>query len=272
MPSIDLARLRKQALRLADFYFAPEEFVRYLNTTLDSYVDYTVRGRRPSAAGSNLATHRTPVVVMRQIEHELAPLAAASQNAAASLALADRLWDEAWLESRLLAAFILGRVPPEEAPLVARLTAWVAQTPDSVLRAQVLELSQYRMRRQAPDILLQLVGEWLRPERRHFWPAAIQAAIAAAHDSAFKNLPALMASLEPAIRTSPPEMQLEFEALILALFSVSPAETIFLVRQILSTSDDPATALMFRRMSPSFSPELQEEIREILRRKPGSAA
>ena len=76
MPSIDLARLRKQALRLADFFFAPDEFVRHLNATLDSYVNYTVRGRRPASPGGNLPTHRTPAVVLRQIEHELAPLAA----------------------------------------------------------------------------------------------------------------------------------------------------------------------------------------------------
>ena len=60
-------------------------------------------------------------------------------------------------------------------------------------------------------MFLQLIGEWLRPERPRFWPAAIQAAIAAAEDPAFPNLPALMASLEPALRAAPAELQLEFE-------------------------------------------------------------
>jgi hypothetical protein len=272
MPSIDLARLRKQALRLADFYFAPDEFMRQLNTTLDSYVNYTVRGHRTTAAGSSLPTHRTPEVVMRQIEHELSPLASTSEHAAASLALADRLWDDAWLESRLLAAFLLGRVPPEEAPLVARLTAWVADLRDPELRARLLETSLYRMRRDAPDMLLQLVREWLRPERQRFWPAAIRASITAAQDPAFPDLPALMALLEPALQRAPTELQLEFEALILALFAVSPTETAYLIRQVLVSSDQSATAVMFRRMSPAFPAELQEEIRESVRGKPTSVA
>jgi hypothetical protein len=272
MPSIDLARLRKQALRLADFYFAPEEFVRHFNSTLDTYVNYTIRGRRPASAGSNLPTHRTPDVVIRQIEHELTPLASAPENASASLALADRLWDEAWVESRMLAAFLLGRVPPEEAPLIARLTAWIAQIRDPELRARLLGSSLYRMRRESPDMFIQLVAEWLRPERPRSWSAAIQASITAAQDPAFPNLPALMAVLDAPLRTAPAALQLEFEALILALFAVSPTETGFLVRQVLVTSDEPSTAIMFRRMSPALPAELQEEINEIVRGRPASVA
>jgi hypothetical protein len=272
MPSIELARLRKQALRLADFFFAPDEFVRYLNTTLDTYVNYTVRGRRPAAAGSNLPSHRTPAVVMRQIEHELTPIASGADHAAASLALADRLWDEGWLESRLIAAFVLGRIPPEEAPVIARITAWIAQVRDPEIQAWLLENGLHRMRRDAPDMLLQLIAEWLRPERPRLWPAAIKAASAAAKDPAFPNLPALMASLEPALRAAPPDMQLEFEGLILALHGVSPTETHFLIRQILTTSVEPSAAVLFRRMSPALPPELQEEIREIAREKPAGTS
>ena len=272
MPSIDLARLRKQALRLADFFFAPEEFARHLNSTLDSYVNYTVRGRRPAVAGSNLDSHRTPAVVIRQIEHELAPLASAAEHAAASVALADRLWDELWLECRLLAAYILGRVPPEEAPLIARLTAWIGQVRDPELRGRLLDTSLFSMRTEAPDLFLQLIGEWLRPERLRFWPAAFQAAISAARDPTFPNLPALLSALEPALRQAPAEMQLDLEALLVALMGVSPTETTFLVRQILLSSDEVSTALLFRRMSPALPPELQEEIRELARGKPASVA
>ncbi|HET6845613.1 MAG TPA: DNA alkylation repair protein [Anaerolineales bacterium] len=270
MPSIDLARLRKQALRLAEFFFAPDEFVRYLNTTLDSYVNYTVRGRRAAAAGSNLPAHRTPPVVLRQIEHELMAIASSAEHSAASLALADRLWDEGWLETRLLAAFLLGRVPPEEAPLIARLTAWIAQIRDTELRARLVESSLLRMRRDAPDMLLQLIAEWLRPERPRFWPAAIQAGIAAARDSAFADLPGLMATLEPALRAAPADMQLELEGLLSALYAVSPTETIYLLRQVLVASQEPSTVTMFRRMSPALPRELQEDIREIVRSRPAS--
>ena len=76
MPSIDLARLRKQASRLAEFFFVPDEFTRQLNAVLDSYVNYTRRKSQAVAPGVKLPTHRTPSVILRQIELTLAPLAA----------------------------------------------------------------------------------------------------------------------------------------------------------------------------------------------------
>lgn len=272
MPSIDLARLRKQALRLSDFFFAPEDFARNLNATLDTYVNYTARARRPASAGSNLPTHRTPSVVMRQIEQEIAPIATAPQNADAALALADQLWDEGWLETRLLAAFILGRISPEEAPLIARLTAWTAQVRDPGLRLQLLDASLVRMRKESPDMFLQMLGEWLRPERPRLWSDAIRAAISAIRDPHFGNLPALMAALQSIVRDAPSQIQLDLEALLLALYEASPTETTYFVREVLSSTDDPLTAVAFRRMSPSFPQQLREDIREFVRGKPFSVA
>jgi hypothetical protein len=95
MPAIDLARLRKQANRLADFFFLPEDFRRILRETLDFYVNRTLRRSQSVAPGSNLPTYRTPIEVLRQIEVSLGPLA--KENPHYALELADTLWDEGYL-------------------------------------------------------------------------------------------------------------------------------------------------------------------------------
>lgn len=272
MTSIDLARLRKQTLRLADFFFAPDEFVRNFHTTLDSYVNYTVRTRRPARPGGRLPAHRTPPVVLRQIEQTLAALASASENAPATLALADRLWDEAWRETRLLAAYLLGQIPPQEAPVIARLTAWIGTIREPELRADLLETSLRRMRKNAPDIFLRLINEWARPERARLWPAALRAGIAAAKDPAVGYFPSLVETLEPVIRSAPAEMQLDVEELFNALFDASPTETTFLVRQMLAAPGDQPAAIVFRRMMPSLPAPLRDEIRELARGKSFSEA
>ena len=102
MPAIDLARLRKQANRLADFFFLPDEFMKHLREMLDFYVNYTLRTVENVAPGSNLKTYRTPPAVLTQIENELRAVAEANPQFA--LELADILWDEGALETRLLAA------------------------------------------------------------------------------------------------------------------------------------------------------------------------
>lgn len=267
MPAIDLARLRKQSARLAEFFFVPDEFIRHVHEMLDSYVNYTVRKPPALAPGANLHTYRTPSVIVKQIEQELAALAARPENSDAALELADRLWDEEWLETRMLAAYLLGSIPPREERLLARLTAWTQQLYDADMRAELLSTSLARLRKEAPDLFLALVSEWLRPQRTALWPNGIQAVISAASDPEFTNLPPLMKVMEPIVEAAPAKLQNEIEALILAFYAASPTETSYFVRHVLTDSQDPMTAITFRRISTSLPAELREEVREFLRGK-----
>jgi hypothetical protein len=267
MPAIDLSRMRKQAARLADFFFLPDEFIRHLHEMLDFYVNYTVRKPPASAPGANLRSYRTPPVIVRQIEQELMGRAGSPENAGAALELADRLWDEEWLETRILAAFLLGSIPPREERLLARLTAWSRQLYDADLRAELLDTSLVRLRREAPDLFLELVGEWLQPQRLTLWQNGIQAVMSAVADREFHNLPPLMKVIEPVVKSAAPRLQKNIEALVRALYAASPTETTYFVRQVLMDSDDPQTTMTFRRISPSLPRELQEEIRDFLRGK-----
>lgn len=267
MPSIDLARLRKQAARLADFFFVPDEFIKHLHEMLDFYVNYTVRKPPASAPGANLQSYRTPSVVVKQIELELKRLAEVTENADAALDLADHLWDETYLETRLLAAFLLGHIPPQEERLLTRLTAWTQQVFDTDLRAELLNSGLTRMRDEAPIMFLDLIGEWLQPNRTQLWPNGLQAVISAVSDPDFTNLPPLLKVVEPIIIAAPSKLQPEIEELMLALYKVSPTETSYFLRQVLITSDNPMTFITFRRISPSLPMELREEIREFSRGK-----
>ncbi len=266
MPAIDLARLRKQATRLADFFFVPDEFINHLRETLDFYVNRTVR--KPQAVGPGIAlqTFRTPTVILKQIEQELSQ--PASRYPDAALDLADRLWDEAYLEARLLAAFLLGRIPPREDRLLARLTAWTQQMNDPHLRAALLDTSLARIRNEAPEKFLELVGEWLQPKRTRLWTNGIQAVISALADPSFVNLPPVLKLLEPVLQAAPAALQREIEELVLALYKAFPTETTYFLHEVLGTSDDPMTAITFRRISPSFPPALKEELRDYIRPKP----
>ncbi len=271
MPSIDLARLRKQAARLVDFFFAPDEFIRQLHALLNNYVNYTVRRREAIAPRMDLQTYRTPVVVIRQIEQELSRLADANENADATLDLADHLWDQEWLETRRLAGYLLGRLPPRGERLLARLTAWAAQSRDPELRTELLNTSLVRMRKETPGMFLDLVREWLQPERTRYWPDGIRAVISAVSDPDFINLPPLLEVIEPIVTAAPAHLQVDLEELILALYRVSPTETTYFVRDVLLKSDNPMTATTFRRISHSFPVEFKEDVREFLRGKPFSS-
>jgi DNA alkylation repair enzyme len=266
MPAIDLSRLRKQASRLADFFFVPDEFIRHLREMLDFYVDHTMRKLPAIAPSSNMLSYHISPAILKQIEQEIHRNA--NEYPDAALELADRLWDEGYLETRLLAAFLLGQIPPQEERLLARLTAWTQQIYDPGLRAQLLDYGLGRMRKEAPDQFLELIAQWLRPERTRLWSNGLQAAISAVSDTSFVNHPPLLKVLEPIMAAAPVKLQNEIEEFVLALYKASPTETLYFLRQVLTNSTDPMTAITFRRIASSFPNELKDGIREFIRAKP----
>jgi len=265
MPAIDLARLRKQANRLADFFFLPEDFLKLLREMLDFYVNYTLRKKENIAPGSNLPTYRTPFVVMRQIENAIGAIAA--ENPHYALELADLLWDEGYIETRLLAAFLLGRIPPQEERLLARLTAWTQQVRDPSVRAALLTTSLSRMRKETPDEFLVVIGEWLHPARQRFWPNGIQALLPMITDPEFDNLPPVYELVRPVIEAAPGAIQNDLGNLINALYQDSPSETVYYLRELLENSPNPLTVVTLRRILTMFPPELQASLRDLVRQK-----
>lgn len=266
MPAIDLARLRKQANRLVDFFFLPDEFMKHLHGMLDFYVNYTLRTKENIAPGSNLKTYRTPPAVLTHIENELRAVAEANPEFA--LELADILWDDGALETRLLAAFLLGRIPPQEERLLPRLTAWTQQIRDPHVRSALLSTSLTRMRQETPNQFLALVREYLHPERSRAWSSGIQALLPMIADTAYTNLPPIFDIVEPIIEEAPSTLQNDLTDLIVTLYRASAYETTFMLKQVLTHSKNPMTVVTLRRISSSFPPPLQKELRDLLRQQP----
>jgi len=263
MPAIDLTRLRKQAARLADFFFLPDEFMKHLREILEFYVNYTLRTVENVAPGSNLKTYRTPPAVLTQIQNELR--LKAEENSHFALELADILWDEGALETRLLASYLLGRIPPQEERLLPRITAWTQQIRDPEVRVALLTTSLTRMRKETPNQFLALVREYLHPERSRSWSNGVQALIPMIADSDFENLPAIFDIVEPIVEEAPSTLQYDLTDLIVALYRASPNETVFMLKHVLNTTENQMTAITLRRISPDFPPPLQKDLRDLLR-------
>ena len=262
MPAIDLARLKKQTAQLADLFDQPAEFLRTHRDVLDFYVNRTLR-TQSVAPSSVLPTYRTPPVVLRHIENELGPLAA--RQPLQALELADALWDEGWLETRLLAAFLLGRIPPQEERLLARLTAWTQAVRDPEVRAALLTTSLTRLRSETPDLFLILVKEWMHPARQRMWSNGIQALVPLISSPDFDNLPPIFETIEPILKAAPAALQFDLQELITTLYEASPSETTYFLQQIVKGTKSHLPAVALRRMSPELPQELQISLREILR-------
>jgi hypothetical protein len=161
---------------------------------------------------------------------------------------------------------LLGRIPPQEERLLARLTAWTQAVRDPEVRAALLTTSLTRLRKETPDLFLILVKEWLHPARQRMWSNGVQALVPLISSRDFDNLPPIFEIVEPIIKASPGTLQFDLQELITTLFEASPEETTYFLQQILKETKSPLPAIALRRMSRELPLELQSSLREMLRK------
>ncbi len=264
MPAIDIARLKIQAAVLVEKFDQPAVFLKQLHGILDLYADRTMRLGVVASPVSVLPAYRTPPAVLRQIEMELTPLAGAFPEQA--MAMTDALWEDGYLETRLLAAILLGRIHPNTPLLLERVKSWVGRTRDNQVRNALLTVSLARLRRESPAQFLKLVAGLFAPAAIKTWGDGIQALLPLIEDLAYENLPPVYDIARPVIQNAPPILQNDLIRLISALYAASPVETTYFLRQTVTTTIHPQTLTLLRRILPSLPANLQTSLREALRR------
>jgi hypothetical protein len=265
MPAVDIARLKTQAVVLVEKFDQPAVFLKELHEVLDLYADRTLRVGVVASPISVLPAYRAPQSVLRQIEMELGPLASTFPEQ--TMALTDALWKNGYLETRLLAASLLGRIHPETALLLERITAWVSRTRDNQLRLALLSVSLARLRRESPSRFLALMRGWFDPATPKMWVNAIHALIPLLQDPTYQNLPPVYNLLSPVLRDFPSLLQNELVELITALYGASPIETTHFLRQVIIASRSHQTPIVLRRILPKLPAELQPVVLDLIRQK-----
>jgi hypothetical protein len=263
MPAIDIARLKIQAAVLVEKFDQPAVFLKELHEILDLYADRTLRAGVVAAPISVLPAYRAPQAVLRQIELELAPLAAAFPEQ--SMALTNALWKDGILETRLLAASLLGRIEPSAPLLLERIGAWVARTRDRQLRTALLTVSLARVRRESPNRFLELVQGWITKEDFTMQGNGIRALVPLLNDPSYDNLPPVFDIVKPLIIAAPNVLQNELIELITAMHEASPTETAYFLKQTIIASGNPQTVLTLRRIMDALPESIQPGLREVIR-------
>jgi hypothetical protein len=270
MPAIDLARLKTQAARLAEKFTDPDAFLHNLNEVLDYYTNRTIRTTQVVQRYA-APTYHTPRPVLRQIESELVILA--EKDPGRAIELVKVLWKADSLESRLLAAYLLGCIPSDQAlPTLALLPEWLNRSTDKAIRTALLTDALARLRREEPQIFFHILEGWLGSPHPSIQIWGLQALIPLLQDSQFENLPAVFRILRPTVQTLVPATQLDFQVCLSALERHSLNETVAFLREIIRANPKPMTLRIIHRILPGLSQELQEAIRETLREQNNPAS
>jgi len=263
MPAVILSRLKIDTAEVCSAAGEPEVFLRRLHNLLDTYADRTRRHGKTGPPGTLLPHYNPARAVLRQLQDELKWFCI--QQPQAALPLADALWEDGWLETRLLAAVILNSTepaPPE--PLIDRIRSWASPETSPAMLDALLSSGSSRLQTARPDLWLGLIEGWLDDPANPVQRVGLRAVLSLASDPQFNNLPALYRLLNPIIKNASSEVTPGLLSVVEALARRSPSETAFYLRQLAAASRSGSLPRFVRKCLPFFDPPYQAVLKEAL--------
>jgi hypothetical protein len=264
MPAIQPAHLKQQAALLAESFDQPLVFVRGLHHLLDFYADRARRSGQTGKPSPLMSAYNVRPPVLSMLLQEWAPWM--ENDPSLAFTLCDALWRENYLEFRLLAASLLGRIPPEPfEPILNRVEYWAREPLDASVVSALFVHGLSGLRKTDPDRLIQLVEQWLSSESIREMYFGLLALLPLISDPEFKNLPVFFRLIQPFCRETPPALRPSLIDLLIALARRSPQETAYFLRQSFETSNSRNTAWLIRRVVSEFPPDQEKSLRAIVR-------
>ncbi len=264
MPAIQLNQLRQQSAQLANLYDRPEDFVRSLHSLLDIYANRTHRQGQSGQPPPLIKTYHVPKPVIRQVFQDLRPYC--TFNPETILVLCDALWEQPFLEFRLLVAFILGTIPSGyHEQIFLRVERWGYESLDEQVLRALTDQGLRQVSHDEADILLRQIEAWIGSDKLKIQRIGLRALPPILTKTSYENLPVIFRILSPLVRTPPSNLKPDILEVLKALSRRSPPETAYFLRQNLEYSDHPDTGWLTRQCLVEFPAEAQQSLRNSLR-------
>lgn len=265
MPAIQLNVLRQSAAELAAIFGCPEEFIKKFHVFLDLYAN---RSQRPGHSGeprSLLQSYNVPKPAMRQVM--LALTEPASRHPNDALALCDLLWKQPFLEFRLTAAWILGKIQLESPqPLFERIQSWAEGCKDPQVLELLLKDGIESLSRQHPQQLISWIEQHLNTEAESTRKVGLTALSKLLNTPWFKDYPACFRLIQNLLRSIPPDLRNDILHIIAELASAAPSETAYILKKNLEIAASQDLAWLVRQSMNAFPEDERVILREALRR------
>ena len=264
MAAIDLTRLNKQIEELKQAFSEPTEFRKRLHGTLQFYHRYAHRQNKDVTPVSFMRVYDIPNQVLPQIANGLS--LKASEDANETLGVVDELWKDDHFEARDLAAHLLGQAPLSGAKeVLERLRQWSSLPLDrAVVKAVFIKGSQ-RLRAEDPHRWADFVGELLEspaPRQQNNGLYALSLLVAQAGSD---QLPRFFRWVRPFLQSDQSLIQRNLSLVVAALARSSPAETAYVLKEVLSDTDSSSIERRFRDYLTFFDEPISNGLADSIR-------
>ncbi|MBX3048557.1 MAG: DNA alkylation repair protein [Anaerolineales bacterium] len=263
MPTIELGRLKQEAALLSQHFSDPPGYLRELERLLEAYSMPVnrlgeVRGLRPV-----LKTYEVPTPLLRQLQLEMSQLA--EEDPATALQVADGLWARRSIETRQLAARLLGATPAEAHEVTARLAAWAEENQEPWLAPELAQAGTQGLQKQHAEALITWAGQLLAGGHSRQQSLALAALQHLLQGPGYANLPAIYTLLEAPVRSADRKIRPDLADLLSELGRQSPKETEYFLQQALQQPDlDPGCRWIARQVYKVLPAVSQARLRPLL--------
>ena len=263
MPAIRPAILKQQSAQLASQFDQPDKYLGGLHKLLDQYANRAFRQGQSGAPKPLLQAYDVPAPVTRQLLQDLEPKA--RQDPPAALALSRALWDANYLETRMMAAGLLGKIPADPEQILGSLKDFLKTAVNARVITALFDQGLKWLRQADPDRIIEQAKTWLasRSEFEQTLGLRILQPLIAEPD--YKNLPVIFKLLDPWACEAPAALRPDLVEVVGALARRSPRETAFFLRAHVGFSMCTTTAWLIRQVLPEFPAEVRAGLRESLR-------
>ncbi|HEX7555938.1 MAG TPA: DNA alkylation repair protein [Leptolinea sp.] len=263
MPAFELTRLKKQADELATLFDQPAEFKRLLVDRLEFYADRVTRPGNMAKPVPLILHYGVPPLFLQVVEQSIQK--PANENPQSALALAEKLWEEPYLEPRLLAAALIGMAAGNDPTAAAELLVRYCVVHESPLvQEALLQRSGVQLRLANFQVWFDLVERWVNSETLAQQLIGFKALQGVIEDRNFENLPVIYRLLTGPIETTNRATIHDLEPLVTALARRSPVETVFFLRQCYNRSSNVILSRLIRKCLPAFPSEGQINLRQVI--------
>ena len=264
MAAIDLTRLRKQIEGLKEVFSQPAEFRQRLHDTLQFYHRYAHRQHKDAVPVSFMRTYDLPEQILPQIAYGLS--LKARQDARETLAVVDELWQDEHYEARDLATYLLGQVPlTARADVYERIRQWSSVPMDRAVVSSVFSKGSQLLRSEDPKGWTEFVGSLLASPLERLQNHGLYALSLLVEQSHTDQFPQFFRWIRPFLQSDQALIQPNLSKVIAALARRSPAETAYILKEVMSDTDGSGIEQRVRSYLPFFDEKVSEGLQASIR-------
>jgi len=237
MAAIDLTRLDQQINHLASLYQDPAAFQDEFHKILSFYHRYSHRKQSDALPKSFMRNYDLPEKVLSHLEAQLKPMARMHPDEV--LKLIDQLWTDPYYEARELATSLAGNLPISHADLVlALVSTWLQQPLDQAVNDAIIRNASRTLLQEAPEEWKDLIYHLLFSAKPQSQKMGLLALARLIPSSSMDDLPAFFGWIRGFLLNPEPNLDKFLQPVIETLTQKTQQETAYLLREVLSDSND----------------------------------